>query len=276
MGAGKAHAIVTACDARFGDFLARHWLRSIVENVDLRDIDVVVLDFGLEPRQRAELTSAVVVPARREGRINVARRLETARLLRERDYDQVLTVDGGDVIFQRDVSHLFTTHKDRFRGVQERYPIPLGFFLRGAPRRLREEVRTRLGSRYMVNGGFILGPARKMMQLGESVAPYLAHFKHDQPIVTSFLYEGGFEPLDETYNLVPWTTGDRFCVEKGFFYGSHGEKLAVVHNTGHTAPTRIVGDFGYGPGHNTRLRRSYLRISSTYRRLATRRHPLAD
>jgi hypothetical protein len=264
----KANAIITACDARYGDFLARHWLRSIRENVDLREIDVIVLDFGLEPKQRAELEGAVLVPARREGRINVARRLETARLLRERDYDQVLTVDGGDVIFQKDVSHLFARDKDSFRGVQERYPIPLGFFLRGAPRPLREEVRTRLGSRYMINGGFILGPARKMRELGESVAPYLPHFKHDQPIVSSFLYQGGFEPLDETYNLVPWTTRDRFFVDQGFFYASDGEKLAVVHNTGHTAPTRIVADFGYGPGHNTRLRRIYLRISSTYRKLA--------
>jgi hypothetical protein len=255
----KAHAIITACDARYGDFLARHWLRSLRENVDLRDIDVVVLDFGLEPRQRAELEGAELVPARREGRINVARRLETARFLREREYDQVLTVDGGDVI-----------------GVQERYPIPLGFFLRGAPRALREEVRTRLRSRYMINGGFILGPARKMLELGESVAPYLAHFKHDQPIVTSFLYEGGFEPLNETYNLVPWTTRDRFFVNEGFFYSSDGEKLAVVHNTGHTAPTRIVADFGYGPGHNTRLRRIYLHISSTYRKLVPKRSAPGD
>ena len=151
----KANAIITACDARYGDFLARHWLRSLRENVDLRDIDVIVLDFGLESKQRAELEGAVLVPARREGRINVARRLETARFLRERDYDQVLTVDGGDVIFQKDVSHLFARDKDSFRGVQERYPIPLGFFLRGAPRPLREEVRTRLGSRYMINGGGI-------------------------------------------------------------------------------------------------------------------------
>jgi hypothetical protein len=272
----KKHAIITACNARYGDFLARHWLRSLRENVDLHDIDVVVLDFGLEPRQREELEGAVVIPARREGRINVARRLETARFLRERDYDQVLTVDGGDVIFQKDVSPLFARDKGSFRGVQERYPIPLGFFLRGAPRPLRDEVRTRLGSRYMINGGFILGPAEKMLKLGESVAPYLAHFKHDQPIVTSFLYQGGFKPLNETYNLVPWTTQDRFFVDGGFFYASDGTKLAVVHNTGHTAPTRIVADFGYGPGHNTRLRRTYLHISATYRKLVPQRSAPGD
>lgn len=264
----KTHAIITACDARYGDFLARHWLRSLRENVDLHDVDVVVLDFGLEARQRAALEDVVVVAARREGRINVARRLETSRFLRKRDYDQVLSVDGGDVIFQKDVSHLFTPEKASFRGVQERYPIPLGFFLRGAPRALRGSVRARLGSRPMVNGGFILGPASKMLELGEAVAPYLAHFKHDQPIVTSLLYEGGFEPLDETYNLVPWTTRDRFVVKGGFFYSSSGEKLAVVHNTGHTALTRVVRDFGYGPGHNARLRRRYLRISAAYRKLA--------
>ncbi len=264
----KRHAIITACDARFGDFLGRHWLRSLRENVDLTDIDVVVLDFGLEPEQRRGLDGAEVVPARREGRINVARRLATARLLRERDYDQVLTVDGGDVIFQRDVSPLFRAGEQRFRGVQERYPIPMGYFLRGAPRPLRRSVRERLGGRFMVNGGFILGSAKKMLELGESVAPFLAHFKHDQPIVSGFLYEGGFEALDETYNLVPWTTSDRFTVEEGLFHAASGSRVAVVHNTGHTAPTRVVADFGYGPGYNTRLRRRYLRLSAAYRRVA--------
>ncbi|MEN8183949.1 MAG: hypothetical protein ABFS46_15590 [Myxococcota bacterium] len=265
--ATKRHAIITACDARYGNFLARHWLRSLKENVDLEEIDVVVLDFGLEAAQRAQLEGAVLVPARREGRINVARRRETARFLEKTAYDQVLCVDGGDVIFQRDISPLFSLAKDRFRGVQERYPIPLGFFLRGAPRRLRRSVRTQLESRYMVNGGFILGPAKAMRDLGDAVVPHLAHFKHDQPIVTAYLYERGFEALDETYNLVLWTTRDRFFVDEGIFYRSSGEKVAVVHNTGRTAATRIVSDFGYGRGHNTRQRSPYLWVSAGYRKL---------
>ena len=46
------HVIVTSSDSRYGDFLVRHWGRSLKTNVDLRDIDVVVLDYGLTAIQR--------------------------------------------------------------------------------------------------------------------------------------------------------------------------------------------------------------------------------
>ena len=263
----RPHAIVTACDARCGDFLVRHWLRSLRDNVDLRAIDVVVLDFGLTPAQRSALADVVLVPARLEGRINVARRRELACFLESRAYDQVLSVDGGDVIFQGDVSPLFETDKARFRGVVERYPLPVGLFLRGAPRAERERVRQRLAGRPMINGGFVLGPAKQFATLGEAVVRHLPHFRYDQPIVSGLLYEAGFEPLPDTCNFVPWTSRERFRVEQGFFYGSDGEKLLVVHNTGRRDVLRVVRDFGYGVGYNRAVRTSYLRLAAAYRKL---------
>ncbi len=264
----RPHAILTASDANCGDFLARHWLRSLRENVDTREIDVVVLDFGLEPRQRARLEGAEVVPVERARRVNVARRRAIARFLESRDYDQVLVVDAGDLVFQADVSPLFRAHRDRFRGVPERFPIPLAPFLRGAPPDLRRRLRARLRDHPMVNGGFLLAPAKEWVELGRATLPFAEQIAHDQPLVSLLLYERGFTALPDTWNFVLWTAHERFKIEHGWFRGASGEKLAVVHNTGLRAPFRIISDFGYGPGYNTRVRKRYLRLARAYAALA--------
>lgn len=262
----KPHAIVTASDARCGDFLVTHWLASLRENVVLDRADVVVLDFGLTGGQRAALDGVRTVPVHAEGSVNVSRRAETARFLEKHDYDQVLVVDGGDLIFQRDVSHLFETHKDRLRGVPERYPIPLPILLRGTRGGLRRSIRRQLRGRSMVNGGFLLGPSGKIQDLGHAIRRHMAELRFDQPLVSCILHQSGFVALDETYNFVPWTTRRSFCVEDGIIHIGDGEKAAVVHNTGLRDPFRVVGDFGYGPGHNQRIRRPYLRVASAWRR----------
>jgi hypothetical protein len=260
----RPHAILTASDSHCGDFLARHWLRSLRENVDLSEIDVVVLDFGLDSRQRAGLDGVEIVRAERARRVNVARRSAVARFLASRDYDQVLVVDAGDLVFQRDVSPLFRAHRDRFRGVPERFPIPLAPFLRGAPPELRRRLRERLRGLPMVNGGFLLAPSKLAVELGEATLRFAEQVAHDQPLVSLLLHERGFVPLEPTWNFVLWTARERFTIEDGWFRGAGGEKLAVVHNTGLRAPFRVIPDFGYGPGYNTRVRKRYLRLARTW------------
>jgi len=260
----RRHALLTASDANCGDFLARHWLRSLRENVDTTEIDVVVLDFGLEPRQLAALAGIEVVAAPRARRVNVARRRALADFLATRDYDQVLVVDAGDLVFQRDVSSLFREHRDRFRGVPERYPIPLAPFLRGAPPELRARLRARLREHPMVNGGFLLAPAKEWIDVGRATLPFAEQVAHDQPLVSLLLHERGFEPLADTWNYVLWTAREPFRIESGRFLGPDGEPLAVVHNTGLRAPFRVIADFGYGSGYNTRVRKGYLRLARAY------------
>jgi hypothetical protein len=264
----RPHAILTASDANCGDFLARHWLRSLRCNVDTREIDVIVLDFGLEPRQKAELPGVEVVPVEPAKRVNVARRRAIARLLESRDYDQVLVVDAGDLVFQGDVSPLFTADRDRFRGVPERYPIPLAPFLRGAPPDLRRRLRARLRDHPMVNGGFLLAPAAEWIALGKATLPFASDVAHDQPLVSLVLHERGFVPLADTWNFVLWTARERFTIEDGRFRGGDGATLQVVHNTGLRAPFRVIADFGYGPGYNTRVRKRYLRLARAWAALA--------
>jgi hypothetical protein len=236
--------------------------------VDTREIDVVVLDFGLTPEQRERLAGVEVVRVEPARRVNVARRRAIARLLESRDYDQVLVVDAGDLVFQGDVAPLFHEHTDRFRGVPERYPIPLAPFLRGAPPELRQRLRARLRGQPMVNGGFLLAPAREWIALGQATLPFAADVAHDQPLVSLHLHERGFVPLADTWNFVLWTARERFSIEGGHFRGADGQPLRVVHNTGLRAPFRVIADFGYGPGYNTRVRRRYLRLARAWAALA--------
>ena len=115
------HVIITSSDAKYGNFLLNHWLRSLLENVQLYNTDVVVLDYGLNGDQRRRLSSAgiMVHPSLANGNITNIRYRDMARFLDGRSYDQVLSVDGGDIIFQGDISHLFDRDKSEFRGVCE-------------------------------------------------------------------------------------------------------------------------------------------------------------
>lgn len=261
------HAILTSSDAGCGDFLARHWLPSLRANVDLHDVDVVVLDHGLTAEQRAGLEGARVVPVRSDAPAKVARYAMAARFLAEAHYDQVLTVDGGDVIFQSDVRPLFDRHRESFRGVLERFPVPLFLLLGGSPLWLRRRIRRQMRGRRMVNVGFLLGPAEAHRRLGAHMVPFEGLLQHDQPFVNAFLHDWGFVELDPTYNFVPWTASRAFRVREGRFLGADGEPFKVVHNTGLRQPFRVVGDFGYGPGRNTEIRTSYLRLAAVYGRV---------
>ena len=119
-------------DANCGDFAVQHWCRSLVANVNLQDVDVIFLDYGLTPSQRKQL-EAQGVECRtcvKEGWIGTMLWRDMAAFLSERSYDQVLTTDAGDLIFQSDVRHLFDQDKDAFRGVCEELEYVACFFER--------------------------------------------------------------------------------------------------------------------------------------------------
>ena len=117
----RKHAIVSLSDAVCGDFAIEHWHSSLVDNVNLKDIDVIVLDYGLTPKQRKCLESKGVEcrASEKNGWIGTMLWRDLAGLLKERDYDQVLTTDAGDIIFQADIRHLFEQDKDSYRAVCE-------------------------------------------------------------------------------------------------------------------------------------------------------------
>src|SRR5260370_42687069 len=130
----KLHAIVTCCDAKYGDFLIQHWLRSLRDHVVLDRIDVVVLDYGLTREQGQQLRSQGVIlhPSMKDGNLTNIRYRDLVAFLDGKAYDQVLSIDGGDIIFQADISLMFERDKESFRAVREHFTGAMHVALLGA------------------------------------------------------------------------------------------------------------------------------------------------
>ena len=262
------HAIVTCCDARFGDFLLGHWLVSLRANVDLSGVDVVVLDYGLTGAQRRALTGqdALVFACKRDGVVSNVRYRDICRLLDERDYDQILSVDGGDIIFQADIRPLFDQHPGQFRAVPEELQIPFHDLLIGRSdldaERFRE-ILAFLRDKPMVNAGVLFGPANKFREFWSfysETSRAFDCFGMDQMLLNYALYRDGFVALDRGYNFVLVTASSRYSVRDGVFLDAHGTPIPVVHNAGNVDTMRAVREFGYGAGGNYRRRWVPLRI----------------
>lgn len=262
------HAIVTCCDARFGEFLLRHWLVSLHANVNLSGVDVVVLDYGLTDAQRQELAgqNVLLFPCERDGVISNIRYRDICRLLDQHDYDQILSVDAGDVIFQADIRPLFDQHADQFRAVPEERQIPfLEMVIQRSdlpPERFRE-ILAFLRDKPMVNAGVVFGPARKFREFWRfyrDTALAFDCFGMDQMLLNYVLYREGFVALDRRFNFVLVTASSRYAVRNGVFMDAHGNVIPVVHNAGNVESMRAIRGFGYGTGENRRQRWVPLRI----------------
>ena len=126
MGTSTRHAIITASDSRYGDFLIDQWLASL-HNVTLDGINVIVLDYGLTDSQRrgpGGRRPPLWLPQRRQRYEHPLPR-HGDRAAPEDCYDQVLAIDGGDVISHPEMSARCSSgDKEKFRGVCEEIEIP--------------------------------------------------------------------------------------------------------------------------------------------------------
>jgi hypothetical protein len=249
------HVIITASDRRCGDFLCDHWLASLRANVDLANIDLAVLDYGLTDQQRNRLRSAGATcrPSRKDGHVTSVRYRDMAGLLGESQYDQVLSVDGGDIVFQSDVSPLFDLDKDRFRAVCEEvkhdFIVPKDT---SSPERFRA-IFTFLEDKPIINGGVIFGPAWKFRTLWGAFQELWGSryvYGTDQLIMNYLLHKHGFTRLDNKYNFVIVTARSAFRIQGGVFYDAAGDVIPIVHNAGGNALVRCVRRFGYGRDRN--------------------------
>jgi hypothetical protein len=253
--------IVTGCDAKYGDFLIEHWLRSLQENVDLRKIDVVVLDYGLSDGQRATLRERNVrcLLCQKDGHVCNLRYRDIVRLLDETEYEQVLSVDAGDVIFQANVSHLFEFEQEHFRAVAEEFRTP--FFeavldLSEVREEHRQTMLDYLHGKPMLNTGVLLGPANKYREFWREFQRYcqgFACYGVDQFIFNYYAYSRGvFRSLAMRYNFVLVTAQRSFRIRQGVFYDESGGVIPIVHNAGNKDWIRSIERFGYGPNRNHR------------------------
>ncbi len=252
------NAIIAATDAKYGDFLIQNWLGSLKWNVNLSNIDIIVLDFGMTSSQleRLKLEKVKVVRCERNGHVTILRWRDMVNFLEKHKYGQVLSSDGGDIIFQEDISVLFNKNKNEIRVATEDYNIPFeDIFSKNyfTPENV-EKIKGTLRGKRMINAGIIVGSKKKFIELGKKLNEILidkSAFGPEQVAVNYILYTSSFVTLDNKYNYVVSSAKHGFHVEDGVFYFARtNEKIPIVHNAGNHPIFRPIRNFGFGKGHN--------------------------
>jgi len=251
----KKFAIITACDSKYGNFLVNHWLKSLLMNIDRNLVDIVVLDYGLTNEQKERLLSkeVIVIKCNRDGHVVNIRFRDLRKFLEKNKYEQIISCDSGDIIFQKDITHLFFKNKNDFRIVAEELKDP---FMKQILRRnlfskhLKKEIIQILNNKKSLNAGFIVAPTDKFILLCKFIEDNLINkkvFGPDQFLVNIYFYRHGFFEIGSDYNFIITIFNRKFKIKNGMFL-SNGKIIPIVHNAGDFF--RCIKNFGYGKGHN--------------------------
>jgi len=255
----KKNIIITATDSKYADFLTNHWLKSLQDNINTKNIDILILDYGMTNNQVRLLKSKNVLIQKclRNGYVVTIRYRDIANFLSLNSYNQVLLIDSGDVIFQSDINELFNKNKNSYRAFCEKMTLINmnkvfleGFFDKKKVKQMREILK----NKKPINGGVIVGPADKMLSLAIEVWTIVKKknaYGPDQTAVNYILYRDGFKPLPDKYNMIITTGGTDFFIKNSTFYFVNGKKISIVHNAGRNKFLRPIKDFGYGPNYNS-------------------------
>ncbi|HDP74123.1 MAG TPA: glycosyl transferase family 8 [Candidatus Woesearchaeota archaeon] len=250
------HAIITFCDSKYGDFLVKHWLGSLKANVNLANIDVVVLDYGLSGDQVRQLRNngVILIKCKRDGFPGATKFRDIERFLSENNYDQVLNCDAGDIIFQTDISNIFEQDKNTFRGVCEPVRTPFEkFFVPGFfDKETAQKIKKTLKGKKIVNGGFIMASSSLFKKLCKEGLEMIKEnkFGPDQLVVSYIFHRDGFVDIGIDYNFVVLSSPEEFYVKKGELFFKNGKKIPVVHNAGRFGILRPILRFGFGKDRN--------------------------
>lgn len=252
------NALYAASDRKYGDFLIEHWLRSLRFSSPEIDLEVRILDYGLSTAQAYYLDHVGVrrIPCVRDGHPAVVRFRDMAIDLERSPADQVLACDGGDILFQTDLTPLFKSHPGDIRAVAESIPsgfdpfLTDAFFTKDDQRRLR----SLLPGKPQINAGLLIGPGASMALLGHEVHRMIRRYDRfgpDQVAVNALLHSQGWVELDMGWNYVVATAGRPFVVEDGrFLFADTHQLIPVVHNAGNWSILRPIQNFGWGPDCN--------------------------
>lgn len=249
--------VITCSDEKHGDFLIRHWLKSLKENVNLKNVDVLIIDYGLSDIQNEILRNekVIIYQGRKNYHIVNKRFYDASNYLKTIKYDQVLFIDSSDIIFQNDFSQLFKKDKQLFR------VVPLGmevlFFEWFIPfnfeKKTKDKIWKVIKDKPVINAGVIFAPYKKFIELCELMTKLTNNknvFGPDQIILNYFLYKSkaGYKIIDSTYNYM--VSLEKFYIKDGIFYKINGEKVVIVHNAGQMDFLRAIDNFGYGKDQN--------------------------
>lgn len=269
----KKFLIVTASDAKFGNFLIEHWLKSLLLHVDNKLIDITILDYGLTDEQKSQLIEKEVkiMHCKRDGHVVNLRYRDLLSILQKNSYNQVMICDGGDMIFQTNIMELFSENTKEFRAVCEDIPPPaIEYTLLNntfTPQ-LSEKISHTLKNKKMINGGLVVGSAERIKHLCEYMLMTITDmslFGPDQVVLNYLLYSEGFHKLPNKYNFVITTSNEKFTIKNGTFYINKTNYISIVHNAGAKPYLRPIRNFGYGPNHNKFKPIAYYTLRTMYR-----------
>lgn len=267
--------ICTACDSKYGEFLINHWLKSLQKNVNLQNTDVLILDYGLTQKQRKKLDqkNVIRIECKRDDHVIISRFKELSNFLKQnKQYDQVLMCDSGDIIFQADLKELFETNKNHIRAAHDaanilfqHYLNPLYFDINLIPK-----LQKILASKLMINAGVLIGPRSKMQSLTKNcydLIKYKKHYGPDQLAINYLLYTKGYKKLDEKYNCVILSTKINYTIKNGVFLDEKQSPIPIVHNAGKSQLLRGVKNFGFGKTKN-QLKKTHYLLTNPFRKFS--------
>ena len=251
------NVIITCSNEKYGDFLINHWLKSLKDNVNLQNIDIVVIDYGLTDNQKQRLKekNVAIFKGLKKYHIVNKRFFDARKFLSKNKYDQILFIDGGDTIFQEDITDVFNKDKNTFR------VVPIGmevlffewFIFDNFEKKIKAKIWKIVKDKAVINAGVIFAPYHKFLSLCSDMEKLIKDkdaFGPDQIILNYYLYQKGFIFLDSKYNFMMSTEEKGFIVKKGIFYKHNGGKIAIVHNAGQMDFFRPINNFGYGKEFN--------------------------
>ena len=252
----KKYLITTACNEKYEDFLLNHWYKSLKENVNLSETDVLIIDWGLSDNIKKKFDGALIFESKHknEGLINNLRFMDLYDFLTNNpQYEQVILCDGGDMIFQSDISHLFTLKPSMVRGVTEKISPNMEILITNRKVKNADKIVNFLKGKNLINAGFVVYPSNTFIQIVKKMFDLVLDKKAwgvDMILSNYFIYKSGFYEIDSKYNFIPTTSKRKFYIKNSTFYLANGEIIPVVHNAGNKDFFRSIRNFGYGPGHN--------------------------
>ncbi|MDD5133065.1 MAG: glycosyl transferase family 8 [Candidatus Nanoarchaeia archaeon] len=251
------NVIITCSDKNCEDFLVNDWLKSLIENVNLSNIDIIIIDYGISKNKLNILKknkNVKIYKAIRCGFPNAIKFKDIEKILKKNIYYQVMTCDCADLIFQEDINSLFEKNNEDFRAVVEDMTLPFEKFMSNVcfDKEKSKEIKEISKRKQMINMGVLIAPYEKFSSLCKECNSLLKKkvYLADQIAVSYFLYKNNFKRLDCKYNFIPMTTNEKFYINNGEFYLNSGEKIAIVHNVGGNSKFRIIKNFGYGKNKN--------------------------
>jgi len=253
----KKYAIVTSSDAKYGDFLINHWLKSLLLNIDRKAMDIIVLDYGLTDDQKKKITPyCKIIRCKKDGHVVNIRFRDMLQFFKGNKYAQIMSIDGGDIIFQSDIMPVFKEHPSEFRIVSEGLDLSThetALLSKPFTEKMTSDILKMTHQKKGLNAGVIIAPYSKFITLCKFLVKHIkrpAIFGPDQVLVNYFLYKHGFKEIDKKYNFIIATATNKFKIKKGVFLDENNKPIAIIHNAGGADHKRPVRNFGHGPRHN--------------------------